>query len=206
MLKIGVTGGIGSGKTTVCKLFEFLKAPVYYADDEAKRLMQTDVKLIQSIKDLFGEQVYDDDNKLNRLALAEIVFNDSQALTKLNNIVHPAVAKHSYYWMENLAKSKSIPYAIKEAALIYETSGEQVLDYIIVVTAPKATRINRVMKRDRVPVQAVKARMEKQMSEEEKVKRADFLIHNDGKQQLTSQIWKLDRLFKSINQQIQHEL
>ncbi len=187
-LQIGITGGIGSGKTTVCRIFEVLGVPVYYADDRAKQLMVKDPDLIQGIREAFGEESYTKDGKLNRAHLANIVFNDKSKLNILNGLVHPAVAKDGLLWHE---KNKNVPYTLKEAALLYEAGSYKMMDKIIVVTAPREVRIQRVLKRDKTTREAVEARMDKQMPQEEKEQRADFLIHNDSIELLIPQVMKI---------------
>lgn len=186
--RIGITGGIGSGKTTACRLFEFLGIPVYYADDRAKWLMQNDEKLIDQLKTTFGHEVYDQEGHLDRAYLAGIVFNDRAKLEQLNGIVHPAVREDSIRWD---AQHQDTPYTLREAALLYESGIYQLLDQIITVTAPEALRIQRVMQRDGVDEAAVKARIDKQWPEEKKVALADFIIHNDGEQSLIRQVYQI---------------
>jgi len=178
VIKVGITGGIGSGKTTVCKMFEELSIPVYYADDRAKYLMQHEHHLIDEIKKNFGEDVYDN-CKLNRKLLAERVFNDKSRLELLNSLVHPAVYHDTEIWLEE-QKEKKVPYAIKEAALLIETGSYKALDKLIVVTAPLQKRLNRVSERDQITKEEVNARIKNQLPEEEKVKLADLIIANDS--------------------------
>ncbi len=184
-LKIGITGGIGSGKTTVCKIFATLQIPIYYADDRAKILMIEDEGLKKSLIETFGKETYLPSGLINRPYLANIVFNDQSALEKLNAIVHPAVKKDGIAWAESHADA---PYTLREAALIYESGIDKTLDYVIVVTAPEDLRIQRVMQRDGVTEAAVRARIDKQWPESEKIKRAHFVIYNDGKQSLVKQV------------------
>ena len=191
MLKVGVTGGIGSGKTLVCSIFEMLDIPVYYADNEAKRLMTADSSLRKKIIRILGEQSYTADNELNRKYIASRVFNDEALLKKLNRAVHPVVEKDFSSWTE----TQSSEYVIKEAALLYESGSYKNLDKIIVVTAPLEMRIARVMKRDGVSRDTVLARMKNQMNEEDKVKMADHLIYNDGSK---SVIWQSINLHRTL--------
>jgi len=177
VIKVGITGGIGSGKTTVCRMFEELGIPVYYADDRAKYLMQHEHHLIDEIKKKFGPEVYAD-GKLNRKLLAEKVFNDKAKLAELNALVHPAVYHDSDVWMEEQKKRK-VPYSLKEAALLVETGSYKTLDKLIVVTAPVNTRMQRVSERDQTNIEEVMARVRNQLPEDEKVKLADFVIKND---------------------------
>jgi len=192
MKKIGITGGIGSGKTTVCKIFESMGIPVYYADNRAKALITEDPKLVQGIKDLLGDEAYHDDGSYNRQYVASIVFNDTQKLKKLNALVHPAVAKDTILWHQSQSK---VPYTLKEAALIVETGGYQELDYLITVWAPREVRIQRVLNRDGITREAVEARINKQMPEFEKLKKAHFVVINDGDTSLVDQVVSLHRRF-----------
>ena len=185
MLTIGLTGGIGSGKSTVAKIFESLGVPVYYADDRAKLLMSINNYLIESIKSEFGDEIYNDKNLLQREKLAEIVFADESMLSKLNALVHPEVFKDAECWM--LAHSGHV-YVLKEAALIFESNSAGNLDYVITVTAPDELRIKRVMDRDGSTRQQVIDRMNKQIDQHEKARRSDFVVLNDGKQLLIKQI------------------
>lgn len=178
MLKIGITGGIGSGKTTVCKLFEQLGVPVYYADDRAKYLMQHEHYLIDLIKQNFGNEVYDGGGILNRKLLAEKVFNNPERLAVLNSLVHPAVFRDTERFVEE-QQVKNLPYAIKEAALLIETGSYKNLDKLIVVTAPMDVRLQRVSERDSGAIEEILARIRSQLPEEEKVKLADYIITND---------------------------
>jgi dephospho-CoA kinase len=178
MLKVGVTGGIGSGKSTVCKIFEELGVPVYYADERARYLMQHEHYLIDLLKKNFGDEIFDN-GKLNRVLLAEKVFKDKAQLALLNSLVHPVVFRDTERWNDE-QKAKSLPYAITEAALLVETGSYKSLDKLIVVTAPLETRVERVTQRDRSNSDDVMARVNNQLPEEEKVKLADYVIVNDG--------------------------
>jgi dephospho-CoA kinase len=190
MLKIGITGGIGSGKTTICKIFETLNIPIYYADDRAKWLMTNDNTVKNAVIENFGDNAYLPDGQLDRAYIANIVFQNQAKLSVLNNIVHPAVQEDGENWF---SQHKNAPYAIKEAALLVESGGYKHLDKLIVVTAPVALRIERVMQRDRASEADVRARMAKQMPEEEKVKFADFIIENDGEKLLLPQVLAIHR-------------
>ena len=152
ILKVGITGGIGTGKTTVAKVFEVLGIPVYYADDAAKRIMNEDQLLKAQLLQLFGTETYID-GKLNRKYLSRLVFNDEEKLAQLNAIVHPATLADAGKWMQQ----QTTPYAIKEAALIFESGAQAQLDKVIGVFAPAPVRIQRVMKRDGVSREEVKA-------------------------------------------------
>lgn len=176
VLKVGITGGIGSGKTTACKMFEQLGIPVYYADERAKYLMQHEHYLIDEIKKNFGEDVYEN-GKLNRKVLADKVFHNKSRLTILNSLVHPAVFLDNERWAEE-QRIKLVPYILKEAALLIESGSSKKLDKLIVVTAPLDLRMKRVSERDQSSIEEVMARVRNQISEEEKVKLADFVIRN----------------------------
>lgn len=186
--RIGITGGIGSGKTTACQIFAALGIPIYYADDRAKWLMGNDPQLIVALKDAFGEKTYTGQGTLDRAYLAEVVFNDQKQLDILNSIVHPAVRKDGIQWDE---QHQDTPYTLREAALLYESGIYQLLDQIIAVTAPEALRIQRVIARDGLSAEQVKARIAKQWPEETKVALADFVIHNDGQHSLIRQVYHI---------------
>jgi dephospho-CoA kinase len=189
MLKVGITGGIGSGKTTVCRIFEMLGIPVFYADTASRNIVQQNPDVIVAIKAIFGNDIYQD-AKLNTKSLAEIVFNDAEKLSKLNAIVHPAVFALFDEW---IAKNSAYPYVLKEAALIFETNAHLTLDAVIVVTAPESLRIKRVMQRDGVTEADVQQRMQQQMPEEEKSKRATYIIHNDESELLIPQVMAIHK-------------
>lgn len=197
MLKVGVTGGIGSGKSTVCKMFEELGVPIYYADDRAKYLMQHEHYLIDQIKKNFGEDVYED-GKLNRPLLAERVFNNKGKLALLNSLVHPAVFRDTERWAEE-QRQKGIKYAIKEAALLIESGSYKTLDKLIVVTAPMELRINRISERDKMSMDDVMARVRNQLPQEEKIKLADYVITNNGDlESLRRQVLEIHEQLKTI--------
>jgi dephospho-CoA kinase len=189
-LKIGITGGIGSGKTTVCKIFDTLGIPVYYADDRAKALMVEDKKLINLIKQTFGKEAYLPDGTLNRAHISQIAFTNPLKLTELNAAVHPAVLLDGEKWHK---AQKGVPYTLKEAALLYESGSDAVLDKIIMVFTPKNIRIERVLGRGGLTREEIEARIAKQMPDEEKVKKADFIIFNDGEKGLIEQVLVIHR-------------
>lgn len=195
MLKIGITGGIGSGKTTVCCVFKTLGIPVFNADTIAKSIMITDSFLIASIKKEFGEEAYFPNNELNRKYLASKVFNNQEALTKLNSLVHPLTIKAFVDWS---LRQKSA-YVIKEAAILFESGAYKDCDFIIVVTSPEELRIKRVMEREGVTEDNVRSRISKQMPESEKVELADFIIINDDKTAIIPQVLKLNDYFINIS-------
>ncbi|MBP6517092.1 MAG: dephospho-CoA kinase [Chitinophagales bacterium] len=190
MIKVGITGGIGSGKTTVCEIFERLGVPVYYADKQAKYLMETDKKLREAIRQLFGDEAFDSENNLNRAFIAGIVFKDEEKLLALNALVHPAV-KADYDSWNSILERKEYPYSLKEAALLVESGSYKDLDKLIVVSAPLEDRIKRVMARDNVSEEQVKARIDAQLPDAEKVKLADYVIANNLIMELVPQVSKV---------------
>lgn len=197
MLKIGITGNIGSGKTTVSKLFELMGIPVFYADDAAKILMLTDEALIAGIKQTFGAQSYLDDKTLNRKHIADIVFNDEAQLAKLNALVHPAVFKAFDSWAKEEVKD-DVPYVLKEAAVLFESSSYKFCDKTIMVTAPLELRIKRVMQRDNITRQEMLNREARQFPEEKKIQLANYVIKNDESELVIPQVLKLHDLFMSL--------
>ena len=194
MLKIGITGNIGSGKTTVSKLFELIGIPVFYADDAAKILMVTDKVLIAGIKQTFGAESYLDDKTLNRKHIADIVFSDEEQLAKLNALVHPAVFRAFDSWAEQEVKD-GVPYVLKEAAVLFESSSYKFCDKTIMVTAPLDMRIKRVMHRDNITRQEVLNREARQFTEEKKIQLADYIIKNDESELVIPQVLKLHQEF-----------
>lgn len=196
MLKVGITGGIGSGKSTVCRVFETFGIPVFYADTVAKSIMVTDPLLIAGVKDTFGAESYDENGELNNKHIAGIVFNNSEELARLNALVHPAVFRAFEDWSAKVPLK--VPYILKEAALLFESGSYQMCDKSVLVTAPADIRIKRVMERDGVTQEQVQARMDKQMSDEEKMKMANFLINNDGSQPVILQVLQLHNQFINL--------
>jgi len=186
MVKVGITGGIGSGKSTVAKVFEILGIPVYYADKEARRLMNEDVTVRQSIITQFGEESYQG-GVLNRSFIASRVFSDPAQLELLNSLTHPATILHSKEWMRRQVTA----YAIKEAALLFESGSNQELDFIIGVYTPLDLRIERIMKRDQITREEVQQRIDRQMNEDEKMKRCDAVIQNDEQRSIIEQVLSL---------------
>ena len=198
MIKVGITGGIGSGKTTVCKVFESIGVPVYYADKEAKRLMSFDSALKSKIKTLLGKEAYHRNGRLNRSYVASIVFKHPQKLEALNQLVHPAVGRDVSQWFDQL--NGPFPYALYEAALLVENGSYKKLDALITVSAPLEERISRVMKRDKVSREAVEARINNQLPQEHKDEVADFVIQNFGNHSIVQQVWKVHQaLLKESN-------
>lgn len=192
MLKIGLTGNIGSGKSTVSRIFAILGVPVFYADDAAKKAMISDKILIGAIKSTFGEQAYFQDGTLNRKHLASIVFNDAAELAKLNALVHPATFRAFGAWIEG---QQDVPYVVKEAALLFESDSYKLCDYSIMVQAPLEMRIQRVMRRDGLSAEEIKKRDAYQFSEERKSRLADYIIKNDDTELVIPQVLNLHREF-----------
>jgi dephospho-CoA kinase len=191
-IKIGLTGGIGSGKTTVAKIFELLRVPVYYADAASKKLYHTNAELKQDMKKHFGEQIYKNEI-LDKGQLAAIVFNDEKKLALLNGLVHPRTIRDAEEWMER----QIAPYVIKEAALIFEGGSASGLDFVIGVRAPKHLRIKRVMDRENISRNEVLTRMQRQIDEEIKMRLCDFVIVNDEQQAVIPQVLALHQKFLS---------
>ncbi|MCS6820278.1 MAG: dephospho-CoA kinase [Microscillaceae bacterium] len=193
MQQIGITGGIGSGKSLICKIFQTLGAPIYEADSRAKWLMVNYLPLKEQIIQHFGKEAYLPNGELNRNFLAKEVFNDSAKTQLINHLVHPCVGEDYQRWVR---ENSHFPYVLNEAALLFEAGRDKVLDKIITVFAPKALRIKRIQQRDKHrSLQEIEAIMDKQISEEEKIKRADFVIYNDDVQPVLPQVLHLHHLF-----------
>jgi dephospho-CoA kinase len=194
-LQVGITGGIGSGKSLVCKIFQCLGVPTYDADSRAKYVMTTDTILIQQIQKEFGNLSYNPKGVLNRKYLADTVFSDPGQLEKLNSLVHPRVAADYSNWV---VSHSDAPYVIKEAALLFESGSANALDKIIAVYAPETVRIQRVLQRDTHRTeQAVKGVIQNQMNEEEKRDKADFVILNDDSMLIIPQVLQLHKQFST---------
>ncbi len=191
MKRVGITGGIGAGKTTVCRIFESLNIPVYYADERAKELMTYDEEVVNQIKLLLGTQAYCDDGSLNKPEISRIIFRDPALRKQLNAIVHPAVGRDVGRWFDQWEKNEQVPYALEEAALLIESGSWKTLNHLIVVTCPLEVRIERVMQRDHLPREAVEARLASQLTDEERMAHADFVIHNDGQVSLVKQVYNI---------------
>lgn len=188
---IGLTGGIGSGKTTIANEFLCLGIPVYIADDEARKLMQS-TEVIDAIRTVFGNTIFEN-NILNREKLAEIVFSDPEKLAKLNAIVHPAVKKHFDEWLLN---HKDAPFVIYEAAILFESGGYKNCDFIISVVSPLETRIQRVIDRDKTTREQVLKRINMQWDDEKRIAKSDFVINNVNIDETKSEIVKILKILK----------
>jgi dephospho-CoA kinase len=193
MLKIGITGSIGSGKSIVCKIFEQLGVPIYNADERAKILMISNAEIIEKVKLLFGHESYTETGELNRKHISNIAFNNKDLLTQLNQTVHPIVFKDFDNWLLEKEQLK-VKYIIKEAALMFETDSYKKIDKFIVVTAPLELRISRTMQRDSILKDQVLSRMNNQLSQEEKLAKADYEIINNEKISLIEQVFSLHQL------------
>jgi len=194
-LEVGITGGIGAGKTLVANIFRTFGIPIYNSDEEAKRLMNEDEDLKGKIIDLFGRESYVK-GVLNRAYLTEVVFKNQDNLTSMNNIVHPAVFQDYNKW---LIKYDDIPITIKEAALLFESGSYKDLDYTILVSAPRSIRIGRVLLRDTNRTKEdIEDIIEKQMNESAKKKLSDFIIINDGKRMIIPQVLEIYTNFLQV--------
>ena len=192
MLKIGITGGIGSGKTIVCEIFKHLEIPVYNADIEAKKILINNDIVRQKLIEYFGDNIYLSSSEINKEFLANIIFNDKTALNKINSIVHPEVWQKFLRFTQN---KTSCNYVILEAAILIESGFYKNMDYVITVTAPKYIRIQRVVKRDNVQENIIMQRINNQISEKERIKFSDFTIINDDKQLILPQVLNLHNKF-----------
>ena len=192
-MKVGITGGIGSGKSTVSGIFELLGIPVYYADIEAKRLMVSSLTIRNKVIELFGTESYQN-GELNRKHISAIAFNDASVLEKLNATVHPVVIDDYKQWV----KRQNSHYTLKEAALLFESDSYLESDFNILVSSPLELRIERVMKRDSVSRQEVLARINKQMPEEEKERLATFIVYNNESELLIAQVLNIHEKIMSL--------
>ena len=189
---IGLTGGIGSGKSTIANYIASKGIPVYIADEEAKKLMQLP-EVITSVQSIFSENVLDEFGKLDRKKIADLVFNSPTQLTQLNNIVHPLVKNHFIEWLKIHSNA---PFVIKEVAILFETGGNTACYKVILVTAPEEIRIERAMKRDNVSKETIINRMNNQLPESEKITKSDFIIHNTD---LNKTFIQVDEILKILS-------
>lgn len=193
MLKIGITGGIGSGKTTVCRIFQSLGIPVLYADEVNAILLEEDAWLKARIVAAFGEAVLDDQGKISRKKLGARVFAKPEELKQLESWIHPRVIRYSQDWFSR----QQAPYAMKEAALFFEAGTAADMDLIVGIRAPQHLRLQRTQARDGVTEETVRHRMAQQMDEEEKLRRCDLVLINDGSRALIPQVLELDALWRA---------
>ena len=188
---IGLTGGIGSGKTTIANHFKAAGIPVYIADDEARKIMQAD-EIIEEIKNTFGIGIFEN-GILNRQKLAQIVFGDAEKLKLLNAIIHPAVKKHFHDW---ILDHKNSPYIIYEAAILFESGSYKDCDKIITVIAPMESRIQRVIQRDNTTREQVLNRINTQWNDDQRIAKSDFVIENDSPEIAKSEVDKILKILK----------
>ena len=193
MLRVGITGGIGSGKSVVCRIFNSLGIPVYNADDAAKNIMQQDENVKQELKTLLGN-IYDDDGTLNRKKVAAHIFNNNQLLAAINSIVHPAVVADSVQWEQKVTTH----YFIRESAILFESGTNNRLDKIILVEAPEELRIQRIIQRDQRTREQIQLIINQQWSTEKKKKLSDYTIINDDHHALFPQVLNLHQIFTAL--------
>lgn len=184
MMKVGLTGGIGSGKSTVARVFETLQIPIYNSDLRAKWLQEHDDDVKSAIRHVFGNQAYNADGSLNRAKIGSLVFSNKVLLNALNQIIHPAVAKDFTNW----CTVQTAPYCIKEAAILFESGANKGLDKVITVVAPVEIRLQRVIQRDNTSQEEILKRMANQWNDEQKVNQSDFVINNDDKTLVIPQV------------------
>ena len=192
MKRVAITGNIGSGKSTVSRIFNVMGVPVFYADIEARQLYYRE-DLKQKLSLIFGDVIFDNSNEIDKKQLANIIFNDATKLQIINNIIHPLVFEKYEQWLES---HKNELYTLHESAILFENKLEQHYDFIITVTAPAELRIARIIQRDNIDREKVETRMIHQMSEAEKNKRADYIIVNDGSKLLIPQVLQIDKKLK----------
>lgn len=192
-IAVGITGGIGSGKSSVCRIFKILGIPVFDADNVARVLMDSHPVIVGDLIHLFGKPVYNEDNKLNRKYLAGFVFNDNQMLEKLNEIVHPVVREAYFDWV----KIQTTKYVIHEAAILFESGFYRMMDFTILITAPEVQRIERVVQRDGFTVDDVKRRMKSQWEDNRKRELTDYEIVNDNNHLIIPEVLNIDKNIKS---------
>ena len=196
MVKVGLTGGIGSGKTTVSNFLLDYGIPVYNSDSKGKTLMNTNLEIKNNIVSIFGERVYDN-GILNTNLLSSIVFNDSTKIEQLNNLVHPKVAQDFNQW---IGKNNNKPILVKEAAILIESGAYLNMDKIILVVSEKSTRINRVSKRDNSDLESIEKRINLQLTDNEKIKYADYIIENNSSlEHLKLEVLKVVNKIREVN-------
>jgi len=191
-ISIGITGGIGSGKSTVCEIFKLLGVPVFEADKVAKRLLNSDKDIRSKLTDLYGDDIYTPNGSVNRKKLAGIIFNNDFELSKVNKIVHPTVRSEYFRW----SKKQDHPYVILEAAILFESGFYKMMDFTILVSAPEEARVERVSKRDNVTFDQVRERITNQWTDKQKRKLASLEIKNDNTELIIPQLIKIDKQLK----------
>ncbi|SEI43702.1 dephospho-CoA kinase [Dyadobacter sp. SG02] len=193
-LLIGITGGIGSGKSMVCRLFECLDIPVYYADSRAKWLTNHDPEIREKVVALLGAEAYDDAGQYNTRFVASAVFKNEALLKELNAIIHPVVLRDTRAWV---AQHAEVPYVVKEAAIMAKASEANAVDYVVVVEAPVELRIQRILQRDKRTEQEIRAIIERQVSDESRREIADYFVQNDDDSELIPQVLHLHETFRN---------
>jgi len=189
MLKVGLTGGIGSGKSTVCTFFSVLGMPVYISDIRARLLMMTDIEIIQEMKKILGDDIYLHDGSVNKQLLTKHIFEHEDTRQKINSIVHPKVKADFERWVRE--QDKSLNYVMQESALLFESGHWKDIDVIVTVTCPLEERINRLMKRDDCDRETVEKKISSQLPEEYKIENSDFVIHNSSNDIVIKQVLKI---------------
>ncbi|MGD9931432.1 MAG: dephospho-CoA kinase [Mangrovibacterium sp.] len=193
MLKIGITGGIGSGKSTICHFFRLLGVPVFEADTEAKKIMNQSPVIRSKLRMLFGNDIYLANQTIDRKKLAGLIFNSPPLLEEVNSIVHPEVRKFFFEWCDK----QNSPYIVHEAAILFESGFYRMMDQTILVTAPLEERIKRVMARENTTEEDIRNRISKQWPDEEKMKLATYILNNNNEELLLPRLIELDIKFKT---------
>ena len=193
MIKAGITGGIGSGKSLICKVFSQMGIPVYFADYEAKQLVKTHPEIRSGLIQLLGEAIYLPSGEIDREKMAATIFKDKELIARVNSIIHPRVREHYEQW---LLKYPNEPYTLHEAAITFETGLYKTMDYMILVTAPEIVRIQRVAQRDNASKEDILSRMRNQWPDEQKIPLADFIIENDDQHLVLPKIIETDKQLK----------
>jgi dephospho-CoA kinase len=196
-MKIGITGGIGSGKTSVCRVFNVLGVPVFSADLEARKIMDTDYNIIEKVRTIAGKDVYST-GTLNRKELAELIFNDENLLREINGVVHPVIFKNFLSW----EKSVSAAYVIMEAAILFESGASELVERVITVVAPVEERIDRVVRRNNMTREQVLDRIKNQMDDNEKIRLSDYVIYNSEHEMIMPSILKIHEEILSLTRNI----
>jgi len=194
MIKIGLTGGIGSGKTTVAKMFESLGVPIYYSDFWAKKLTNSNTEIISKLKKEFGNEIYSENNTLNKILLSKIIFNSKPKLEIVNNIIHPIVKNHFDEWVKTQEKLNK-KYIIKETAILFESGAYKQVNKTITVSTELDLRIKRLQKRDNITEGEILKKVASQMPEEEKIKLSNYIIYNNKNDMLLPQVLKFHNIF-----------
>lgn len=192
-MKLGVTGGIGSGKTSVCRVFNVLGIPFFSADEDARKIMDSDKMIIEKVKAIAGKDVYSS-GSLDRIEFARLIFNDENLLKEINAVVHPIVFEHFKIW----EKSTSAPYVIMEAAILFESGGSELVDRTVTVVAPVEERIERVVRRNRLTREQVLDRIKNQMEDKEKIRLSDYVIYNSENEMIIPSIFKIHEEILSL--------